>query len=311
MKKIIYLLFSIIIIFIDVQVYAKSESWPNSNDYNYIDYEVKTVYDATNPITSLLLIGEESENNNKANFIINYKFNIQLYKSKVFTVYILKKLKELAKSITDIDNNYIVQDYIKVHENSSDYGAENIWNKFIVWVILEKKFKAESYKRDKTIFKNLDDRRVMLLNNIAKNNSDCAPLAKYIITVIECPITSEYSKKEAIIKYQTALRVFIDEFPNTEYAACAHGELIGCLGLLGETSEAEKTALQVFNKYANFYTVGSDFYSDIYNDLLLIYYRMNNPDQEKIKLYLDRLNKKSHDYETVCNFFNDKLNNVK
>jgi len=294
-------------IFFATTLHAKTDQWPDANDYNFIEYEVKLVSDAVDPIDALLLIADGSENDKIAKYIINYEYDIKKYKTKIFTIHILKKLNELAKSITDLGTNTIILDYINKHENSTDYTIENIWNKFIVWAILDKYFVEESYNSERKIYVNFDERRVTLLNNIAKNNSECGPLAQYILTVIESPIMSEYSKKTKLINKQKALQTFINEHPKTEYAACAYGGLIECLGLLGETSEAELTALKVFNQYENFYTVNSNLYNDIYKDILLIYYNMRNPDQKKIKFYLSKLNKKVYDYDDVCAFFKEKL----
>lgn len=307
MNKILIWGILILIFIFQGNIQAQESAWPNSNEYNFLEYEVNLVYNTEKPIETLRLNSDDDDNDKIANFIINFKYDIKTHNNKIYSVYILKQLKALAENITNIYDNIIINEFINKYEHSDDYNDDEIWNKFIVWVLLEKHFIVENYQSEKSIYLNLKERRLSILDKIAQNNKKYAPIAKYITTIIESSMASDYSKVEYLKQKKSMLQKFITEFENTEFAACASGALIQCTGLLGEIKEAEKIAQNAFKQYKNFYTVNSDFYNDIYKDILMIYYKMNNPDKEKIKFYLSKLNKKAGDYDTVCEFLDEKL----
>lgn len=285
--RIIFLISTIILLTV-CNVLAEDFHYPNSSDFNYPEYEVKLLDDHFLKLNKTVNqnLGEDAF----INYVINYNYNINSYSKKLFSIIIINSLSmELRKNTKNLSKNEIAQNFISKYELLDDYSDDNIWKKFIVWIVMRKS------KGEKTS-DHFISRRCQLLESIIKNNPKYAALSSYLLNMVELywPNTSP----QQVEKDMVFLNKFIyEDYPNTEFAFKASTLLINKYIYLKNYDQAVLECQKFFKNTDNFFTGVSDIYFDVYREMLVMYRELNQPD--KIKFIIEKLNQNSKGYRDI------------
>lgn len=276
--------------------YADDFIYPNSDDFLYPEYEVKFIKDFKCNLEKVSYEADKKlDDNILIEYVLKFKFDIDSNKNKFYTIFIINSLAdELENNTYDMAKNEIAKNFILHHETSNDYSDNNIWNKFLTWIIMRNSIQA---KLDSYFLK----RRKALLNNIIRNNHNYSSIASYLLYEIEglWPIKCSTEKiHESIENYKN----IIAQNPNSEIAGFASVLILSMyVRYSKEYNKAIEQSKEIITKYKNFYYGTNDLYFDTYVELIEMYKQQN--DKDKVIFFLRKLNKNAEDYQRVNNFY--------
>jgi len=283
----------VIILLFFTYALANDFYYPDSNECKYPEYEVTLINNFI--IETHKLRTDIYKDRELIEFVINYKYDIDSHKNKLYSIFVINKLAHLLEERTnDNSKNNIIQNFILQHETSNDYSDKNIWNKFIVWIVLRDSINSDDISSDYL------SRRIKLLENIIKNNPKYAAISSYLMIEIE----SIWIKpsNEDVSKGIEALELLIKTYPNSEFAAQCEVSILNKLIVYQKNyDKALIQCQQIITKYNNFFTGMSDLYFDTYAQILKMYKIQDN--EEMIKIFLNKLNKNSKGYKSLLQFY--------
>lgn len=247
---------------------------------------------------------EKEVDDEQAKMFLSVNFGLNKYKDKAISVFALEKLIDFISkgSNIDLNNSKVIDDFISRNENSDDRSDIGIKNKFIVWILLR-----DQYDKDSKIdFDELKRRRIGILKRISNNNSYSA-LANYLL-FNEGPVVLPTASKERIYAEIEKETNFINSYPETELSALAMLDNIRYyMNFSKEYDKGLALSRQLFDKYKNFYTGDSDLYTDVFIEIIYMYYTSN--DKENLKKTLPLLNKESSNANSLRRIYSRYLQN--
>lgn len=279
--------------------YAINYNWPDANNFKYPEYEIQVIKNLQSYIYKMEKVFDDQQ----ATMLLSVDFEFNKFKDKAITVFVLEKLiKFISKeSNIDLNNSKVIDDFIAQNENSDDYSDIGIKNKLIVWILLRDQYD----KKTKIDFEELKQRRIGILKQITNKNNSYSALTDYLL-FNEGPIVLPTASKERIYAEIDKETKFINSYPETELSALAMLDNIRYyMNFSKEYDKGLDLSKKLFDKYINFYTGDSDLYTDVYIDIVYMYYTSN--DKENLKNMLPLLSKQSTKANSLRRIYNRHL----
>lgn len=294
MKRLLLLLLLLINIFSTSIAYAEDFNYPNSNDLKYPDYEVTFINNFLINVDAVLTKISVLDDSALIDFVITYKYNIQNSYNKMYSVFVLNTLAlTLEEKTIDIAQNTKVNDYLATNETSDDYSDANIWNKFLVWVLLRDSSNSDISSTD------FYSRRVKLLKTITEKNNKYSALASYLLNEIESISFNKSTDK--INANIMSLKKYVENYQETEFAAQASVSILNKYIALKDYDKAVSQCKIIVTHYPNFFNGISDLYFDAYVEMLEMYKQQNN--KEMVTFFINNLNKNSKGYNDIVKYY--------
>lgn len=297
------LLTSILFIFIQFSnIYASNFEWPDANEFIFPEYEIHIVNNLQNEINESIAQLKLME------YVINFKFDLANHCDKLYSIMIINLLaSNIEKNVDDV---YFSQkpsylNFISENESSDIYDDISIFNKFKVWILLRPgKFDLEKITDDEWI--NMKKRRKKILEDISKNDIKYAPLAQYLLMVVDSELTISQSPIDVIQKKIELLNEFIKKFADSKFALLAKTNIVTQYYCIKEYEKAIKQCEEIIKNNNNLFIGPCDLYSAVYCELLPVYSKLNN--KEKIKTLITKINKNSQKYDKMIKFYTSLIN---
>jgi len=292
------LLVSILFIFIHCSnIYASDFVWPNANDFVFPEYETQIIKKLETEINISIVQSKVME------YVVNFKFDLATHCDKLYSIMIINLLaSNLEKNVDDIyfSQQPFYVNFISENEISNSFDDISVLNKLKTWILLRPgKFDLDKISDNE--WNNMKNRRKKILEDIAKNNTKYAPIAHYLLTVVDSKITIPQSPVDVIQQKITAINEFIKNYANTEFALMAKVYIINQHFCAKEYEKAIKQSEEIIKNNKNFYIGPCDLYSAVYRELLNVYSKLN--EKEKIKFVIEKINKQSQNYDAMMKFY--------
>ncbi len=287
------LVISLILLFIPLSnIYGEEFTWPDANDYTYPEYEINIIKHLNNGIQLSVL------ENKTFKFIINYKLDLSKTYDKPISIMILNLLTlALEKNVNTVycTKTPIYKSFITKYENSDYYDEKTTNNKLKAWILIRAgKFDLENMTDDE--FDTMESRRKKILENISINNKNYAPLAQYLLNVVDCDLTFHLTPTDKIQQKINKLNEFIKNYSNSKFALLAKLYLVRQYFYIKDYEKAINLCIEIVKTNDNYFIGPGDLYSTVYLELIPLY---NKIDKAKTNPLFQKINRNYYNYDEI------------
>lgn len=241
-------------------------------------------------------------------FITNMNYELKKHKNKLYTAIIIQNLLEKVKAADIIINNDSCRKFLLTHENNAANDDNGTWKKILVWILLRPGVKEINHYNAIEYYR-FSLRRQQILRNIIVNNPSCAPLASYLLIVSDGLETGMNAQSLVIDQKIESLQSIIDHYPNSEFAAGAMINIMGCYTSCGKIDKAIQICRSVNEQFKNFHIGLNDLYSEMYLDLVNKFIEIN--DKNNAESFFKLINVNIADYDILKHSFSEDIKLLK